>query len=76
MIGLTLGSLLTGLTCWGVLQGLQHIWGTEGFFLQLLQLSLAGLAGLGVFAGVLTQLRLAEVEQIVGRIRQKLQRPG
>ncbi|WP_416670513.1 murein biosynthesis integral membrane protein MurJ [Egbenema bharatensis] len=76
IIGLTLGSLLTGLTCWGVLWGLQQVWGTEGFFLQLLQLSLAGLVGLSVFAGILSQLRLAEVEQIVGRIRRKFQRPG
>ncbi|PSB14516.1 murein biosynthesis integral membrane protein MurJ [filamentous cyanobacterium CCP1] len=74
IVGLALGSALTGLACWGVLRGLQNLWGTEGLLLQLLQLSLAGLTGLGLFAGLLTQMRLPEVDQIVGRIRQRFGR--
>jgi putative peptidoglycan lipid II flippase len=72
--GLTLGSLVAGLASWGTLLGLQQIMGTEGFLVQLLQLSVAGAIGLAVFAVIATQMRLPEVDQLVTRLRQRLGR--
>lgn len=76
IIKLFMGSILTGVASWGTLFGLQQLLGTEGFFIQLLQLSLAGLIGLGVFALFASRLGLPEVDQIAGRITQKFRRSG
>ena len=71
ILGLAAGSIIAGLGCWNTLQGLQHLWGTEGFFLQVLQLGLSGLVGLGAFALVASRLNIPEVEIFVSRIRQR-----
>ena len=71
-----IGSILTGVASWGTLFGLQQLLGTEGFLIQLLQLCLAGAIGLGVFALFASRLGLPEVDQIAGRIAQKLRRSG
>jgi putative peptidoglycan lipid II flippase len=39
--------------------------------LQLVQLSLGGVVGLGVFALLATQMKLPEVDIFVSRLRQK-----
>ncbi|GAB4365682.1 MAG: murein biosynthesis integral membrane protein MurJ [Elainellaceae cyanobacterium] len=71
LLGLAIGSIVAGLSSWGSLLGLEQLLGDEGFLIQLLQLCLAGLAGLTVFALLAAQMRLPEVDQLVGRIRQR-----
>jgi putative peptidoglycan lipid II flippase len=73
-LGLALFSVVTGLATWGALKGLEQLWGTEGFLIQLAQLCIAGLAGLGVFALLVSRMGLPEVEQFVSLIRQRLRR--
>ena len=64
-------SFLTGLASWGTQWGLQQIWSADTLPVLLLQISLAGLVGLGVFAFLVTQLKLPEVDMFVSRIRQR-----
>lgn len=74
-IGLLVGSsAIAGLACWGTRLGLERVLGTEGFFIQLLQICVAGLVGLGVFGAIATQLQLPEVDMLVERIRQRFRR--
>ncbi|WAL61578.1 murein biosynthesis integral membrane protein MurJ [Thermocoleostomius sinensis] len=72
--GLGLGSVVTGLASWGTLFALQRGLGTEGFFVQLLQLVVAGTVGLLVFALIAMQMQLPEVDQLVTRLRQRFGR--
>lgn len=72
--GLGIISILTGIIVWAVFVGCQQLWGTEGLFLQLGQLAIAGLVGSGVFVACLTRLRLPEVDLLVQRLRQKFGR--
>ncbi|MBD2104466.1 murein biosynthesis integral membrane protein MurJ [Leptolyngbya sp. FACHB-261] len=74
LVGLLVGSGLTGLVGWGVLQGTQRLWGTEGLGLQLLELALAGGLGIAVFALCILPLRLPEVDMFTGRLLAKLRR--
>jgi putative peptidoglycan lipid II flippase len=73
-LGLTVGSVLAGLSSWGVSWGLQRVWSADTLLIHLLQLSLAGIIGLGVFALFATRLNLPEVDIFVSRIRQKFGR--
>lgn len=72
LLGLTVGSAIAGLIAWGTLQGLERLWGTQGFFILLLQLGIAFTAGMIAFTLVATQLRLPEVNLVVDRIKQKV----
>jgi putative peptidoglycan lipid II flippase len=74
IVGLTAISFIAGLASWGVDWGFQRFWSTDAFLIHLVQLSLAGIVGLGVFALLATQLNLPEVDIFVSRIRQKLGR--
>lgn len=71
ILGLAVGSVAAGLVTWAVLTGCQQIWGTTGLGIQLLELALAGVAGLGVFAIAVLQLKLPEVNLLTARIRQR-----
>lgn len=71
---LTGASTIAGLASWGSLQGMQSLVGTEGFAIQLLQLSVSGCVGLGLFIAIAMQLKLPEVDIFARRIRQKLGR--
>ncbi len=71
ILGLALGSVVTGLAAWRTLIGCQQVWGTEGLLTQLLELSLAGLVGLGIFTVFVIQLKLPEVNMLFARIRQR-----
>lgn len=73
---LTIASFVSGCVSWGALKGLESLWGADGLLLQLLQLCLAGAAGLGVFALVASQLRLPEVNLLVERIQRRFHRSG
>ncbi|NEO55543.1 MAG: murein biosynthesis integral membrane protein MurJ [Okeania sp. SIO3B5] len=70
--GLIAGAFATALVCWGVLLGCQLVLGSEGFFVQLLELGLASFSGLGIFGLIVMKMNLPEVDIFVGRIRQKL----
>jgi putative peptidoglycan lipid II flippase len=68
-LGLASGSSLTAFVSLATLQGCQRVLGTEGLVIQLVQLGVASLAGLGVFAIFVNQMKLPEVEMFVDRIR-------
>ena len=74
ILSLTGASFLAGLATWGVSRGFQQFLGSNSLLLQLLQLSLAGLVGLGVYALFATRLNLPEVDIFVSRIRQRFVR--
>jgi putative peptidoglycan lipid II flippase len=74
ILALTGSSFLAGIASWGVSWGLQRTFGSSGLLSQLLQLSVAGLVGLGVFALLATRMNLPEVDIFVARIRQKFGR--
>ncbi len=75
ILQLTIISAIAGLASWGVLLGCQQVWGIEGFFVQLIQLTLAGSAGLVIFGLLAMQLKLPEVDMTVARIRQRFAKP-
>jgi putative peptidoglycan lipid II flippase len=74
ILGLTAGSFLAGLASWGVNWGFGQVWSSQVLLVQLVQLSISGLVGLGVFALFATRLNLPEVDIFVARLRQKLGR--
>jgi len=74
VLGLTGASVVAGLVSWGVSFEFQKIWSTETLLLQLLQVSVSGLVGLGIFALIATQMKLPEVDIFVARLRQKFGR--
>lgn len=71
ILSLTAGSFAAGLASWGTLWGCQQLWGSTGLPLQLLQLSLSGVVGIGVFALIAAQMKLPEVDMFVSRLRQR-----
>jgi putative peptidoglycan lipid II flippase len=71
---LTAASFVAGAASWGILWGIEQILGTQGFLIVILELAIAGLGGLAVFALIATQLKLEEVDIFVDRVRQKLGR--
>jgi putative peptidoglycan lipid II flippase len=73
-LGLTVGSVAAGLASWGVSWGFEQVWNAQGLLVHLLQLCLAGMVGLGIFALFATRLNLPEVDIFVSRIRQKFSR--
>ena len=71
---LTVASLLTGLATWGTRLGLETTIGTQGFFVNLAILVIAGGVGVGVFIGSAIALRIPEAYQLAERLRAKLLR--
>lgn len=74
ILGLTAGSVLAGFASWGVNWGIQQVWSAQGLLVGLVQLSLAGIVGLAVFALFATRLNLPELDLFVSRIRGKFGR--
>ena len=74
IFGLTIISFLAGLGSWGVNWEIQQVWRSNNLLVQLLQLSLSGAVGLGIFALFAARMNLPEVDIFVSRIRQKLRR--
>jgi putative peptidoglycan lipid II flippase len=70
---LALASTVAGGVSWFTLKGCEQLWGTEGL-LMLVELSISGSAGLGIFALVAVQMRLPEVELLVNMIRRRLRK--
>ncbi|WP_199248477.1 murein biosynthesis integral membrane protein MurJ [[Phormidium] sp. ETS-05] len=71
---LTIASIFAGGASWGTLLGLEAVLGTDGLLVQLLELSVASLAGLAIFAVATIQLKLPEMDILVERVRQKLRK--
>ncbi len=71
---LTIASIFAGGAGWGTLLGLEAVLGKDGLFVQLLELSLASLVGLAIFAVASIQLKLPEMDILVERVRQKLRK--
>lgn len=74
IVGLAVSSGLAGVVAWATRWGLEQAWGTKGLLVLLLQLGVAGLAGFGVFALLVAQMRLPEVDQFLNRLRQRWRR--
>lgn len=72
IVGLTGSSFVAGVASWATFWGCQQIGSGERFLVQLLQLSLSGVVGLGFFALITAQMRLPEVDIFVSRLRQRL----
>ena len=71
ILGLIGASFVCGLASWGTLWGCQHL-GGEGVLVQLLQICLSGLVGISIFALITIQMKLAEVDIFVSRLRQRV----
>jgi putative peptidoglycan lipid II flippase len=71
ILGLTGATIVAGIACWFVSWGFQVFWSGKGALGQLLQLGMAGIVGLGVFAVLASLLSLPEVELLVKRFRKK-----
>ncbi|KAB8314143.1 murein biosynthesis integral membrane protein MurJ [Tolypothrix campylonemoides VB511288] len=71
ILGLTAGSMVAGAASYGTLEVLQRFLGTNGLPIQLLQLSIAGLVGISVFAVIAAWMKLPEVNIFVSRLRQR-----
>lgn len=73
-VSLSACSVVAGFACWGTFLGTERLLGSEGLLVLLLQMALASFVGLGIFAAGVTQLKLAEVDIFVERLRQKFLR--
>ncbi|WP_019499222.1 murein biosynthesis integral membrane protein MurJ [Pseudanabaena sp. PCC 6802] len=71
LLQLVVISAIAGLSSWGILNGSQYILGDRGLWVLLLQVCLAGAAGLVVFAILVMRLDLPEVKTLVERLKQR-----
>jgi putative peptidoglycan lipid II flippase len=76
IVGLAIGSIVAGAISLAALLGCQRVLGTEGLLIQLLELAIAGFAGLAAFALFATRLNLPEVTLFTNRLRQKFLKRG
>jgi putative peptidoglycan lipid II flippase len=67
-------SVVSGLSCWLTQGGLVSLWGSEGFLVNLLELSLSGAMGLATFALLTVVLGIPEAGMLAQRIREKIGR--
>jgi putative peptidoglycan lipid II flippase len=74
ILGLTAASLVAGGASYGTLEVLQKFLGENGLPIQLLQISIAGLVGISVFAVIVALMKLPEVDIFVSRLRQRFLR--
>ncbi|HEY9817472.1 MAG TPA: murein biosynthesis integral membrane protein MurJ, partial [Candidatus Obscuribacterales bacterium] len=75
-LGLVGASTVAAGLCWGSRWGLEELLGTEGFFIQVFQLCVAGSMGLAGFGAIASRLGIPEFDMVVGRITQRLRRSG
>jgi len=74
IFGLLSGSILAGTASWFISNAIANVSGLNGFLLALMQVTIAGSIGLGIFALIASQLRLPEVDLFTDRIRQRFRR--
>ncbi len=71
ILGLTVASVVGGFASYGSLVVCQQLLGVNGLLIQLLQLAVCGLVGLGVFGVITAWMKLPEVNIFVFRLRQR-----
>jgi putative peptidoglycan lipid II flippase len=74
LLGLTVASAIAGGATWGVLSGMQYLWGSRGLVMQLIELCVSGGIGLGLFGAFAYQLKLPEVDGAIAQIQQRFRR--
>lgn len=72
LMGLTGASALSGLVAWGLWAGADTVWGSQGFLLLLINVSIAALGGFTVYGIAAKQLGILEVQVFLSRIRAKI----
>jgi len=72
ILGLAVGSVVAGVAGYATSLGLEQVLNTDNLLIQLLQLSVSGLAGLAVFGVIASMMNLPEVNLFVSRMRQKI----
>ncbi|OUL26828.1 murein biosynthesis integral membrane protein MurJ [Nostoc sp. 106C] len=71
IIGLTTGSIVSGVASYAALVGCRQVFGKENLLILLLELSIAGLVGIGVFAIFASWLKIPEINTFISRMRQR-----
>lgn len=71
ILALTGVSAIAGVATWGARLGLERWLGTEGLWVQLVELAIASAIGLGVFIPGALMLPIPEVGQLSNRLRQR-----
>lgn len=71
---LTGASAVAGVVSWGILQGCDRFFEGTGLLIYLVELGLSSLGGFLVFAAIVTQIELPEVDIFMQRIRQRFGR--
>ncbi|MEM8806191.1 MAG: murein biosynthesis integral membrane protein MurJ [Cyanobacteria bacterium P01_G01_bin.38] len=71
---LFLASVVSGAAAFGTRLGLEQWVGTQGFFVNLLILCVAGAVGVGIFGGVAIALRIPEATLLIERLKGKFLR--
>lgn len=69
IFSLTASSFVAGVVSWLTLWACQQLWDSNLFLLQLLQLSLSGLVGIGVFTLIVARMKLPEFDILVSRFK-------
>ncbi|MBD2169342.1 murein biosynthesis integral membrane protein MurJ [Calothrix membranacea FACHB-236] len=76
IISLTAASLVSGVASYATLVGCQQLLGKSGLVILLIELSIAGLVGLGLFAIFASWMKIPEVNTFVVRMRQRFLKKG
>jgi putative peptidoglycan lipid II flippase len=71
ILALAGASVIAGVTSFATLQGLQHVLGSKGLIILLLELCISGLVGLSIFAVFSTQMKIPEINLFVSRMSQR-----
>ncbi|MBH8571781.1 murein biosynthesis integral membrane protein MurJ [Nostocaceae cyanobacterium CENA369] len=71
ILGLTAGSVVTGITSYLTLVVLQQVLGKEGLLILILELCISSLVGLVVFGAIASWMKIPEVNSFVIRMRQR-----
>jgi putative peptidoglycan lipid II flippase len=74
ILGFAGGSLVAGGASFATLEVSQRFLGSEGLLIKLLQLSVSGLVGLGVFIVIASGMKIPEVQAFLGRMSQRFRR--
>jgi len=72
LFGLIVASIISGFACWGTNLGLETILPSNNLILQIIELGLATIIGIGIFGLIAFQLKLPELDLLITRIKQKL----
>ncbi|KYC35241.1 murein biosynthesis protein MurJ [Scytonema hofmannii PCC 7110] len=71
ILGMAVGSVVAGAASYGTLEVSQRFLGQDGLLIQLLELSVAGLVGLGIFAAIAACMKIPEVNVFASRLQQR-----